>query len=164
MIDSEDPCVLPNTVVTRRAPVGGPILAEQRVDDLGLYVGEWHVHGQRMVLRANGTGTVDGSGARYSVRVTRYRNPDRLLMRVVADAQYFESGMWVLRPADPCTLASGLVKRGDSSILRFVVPRLLQETPFLSHLAPEEIKGGGGANPYWCGDGLASKYRARCGA
>jgi hypothetical protein len=162
----EDPCATPNTIVTRRPPWGGQPLESDRVSSLGSFVGDWHVHGEQMVLRANGTGFVESFTPDYSekdiVQVTRYRNPDRAVMRVV-EVRYSDPSkkMPLPAPADDCSLAVGLVQPGDTSVLHFVEPHVLREVVAVSHLAPDEIKGDN-ANPYWSSEGASPARRADC--
>lgn len=161
-----DPCVTPNTIVTRKTPYGGAWRTSDRVSSLGPYVGGWNVHGEEMVLRANGTGYVSSHSAEYQerdlVRLTRYRKPDRLVMEVVEVTYTTPAGAPRPAPTDDCSLADGLVQPGDMSVLHFVAPHVLYESVAVSHLAPFDIKGNGG-NPYWCGDGASTAHLRDCG-
>jgi hypothetical protein len=152
--------------VTRRQPPD-PLDEADRVPGLGPFAGTWNVHGAEMVLREPGPSTVSHSlnfasrDETKTVRVTRYRNPDRLLL-VVTKVEYGDGhGNPAPEPSDACWLSDGSPEVDDASLLFFAAPHLLEEMHLISHVAPQNLTGG---NTYWCGEGLAKRYQDRCGA
>jgi hypothetical protein len=169
MSGEDDPCATPNTMVTRRS-APRPLRARDRVAGLGPFAGHWAVHGSRMDLRSRGRSEVStsfnsvgpyGTVETDTVRWTRYRNPDRLLL-VVTDVRYEDgTGTPVSEPSDACWLADGSVQPGDSSLLWIAAPHLLEDMILVSHASPINVEG---ENGYWCGEGLATRYQYHCGA
>ena len=133
---------------------------------LGPFAGTWNLHGSEMTLREHGPST-KRSSLKFANRVqtdtlqwTRYRNPDRLLL-VVTRVDYEDEQGPAPEPSDSRWLSDGSVEPGDSSVLRFAAPHLLEEMYLISHVSPTNLEGGNG---YWCGEGLAARYQDRCGA
>jgi hypothetical protein len=164
--DDDDPCATPNTTVTRRQPPR-PLNEADRVPGLGPFAGTWNVHGSEMTLREQGPSTKRASlnfAERVetdTVRWTRYRNPARLLL-VVTKVEYSDDqGRPAPEPSEACWLSDGSVEPGDSSLLFFAAPHLLEEMYLTSHVSLTDIEG---RNGYWCGDGLDKRYQDRCGA
>lgn len=163
--DTSDPCATPNRVVTHRQPPGGTLTASDRAGGVGTFAGTWRVHGAQMVIRPDGTGTIDAAEGPYDetdvIRFVRYREPERLLA-TYTKVSYVDgtTGRPIPKPTDACSLADGSNVPGDQFLLRFAAPHLLIDSVIVTHIAPINLSG----NPYWCGQGIAPRYQNRCGA
>jgi hypothetical protein len=124
-----------------------------------------------MDLRSSGTSEIatsyndvgpHGTVERDTVRWTRYRNPDRLVLEVTAVRYEDGTGQPVPEPTDACWLADGSTQPGQSSVLRVAAPHMLQELSLADHSAPVNPNDEDGN--FWCGVGLAERYLRMCGA
>jgi hypothetical protein len=160
-----DPCAAGSLVVTRHEPPGGPLRTQDEASGVGPFAGSWYVHDGWMVLRPDGTGTQSFNAGALTAEVdtvalTYYRNPDRLLVQVMAVSwQNGDTASSPRVPADACSQAGAAP--GDEELLRFAAPHLLVASVIVSHRPLADLAG---ANPYWCQDGLATELQNSCGA
>lgn len=125
--------------------------ASDRTAGAGPFTGTWNVHGAMMHLTAAGTGTLAlADGGTDTLRLTRFKNPDRALVTIVAST-----------PGRSACPADGRDAPGDQFELRIAAPQLLVSNFLISHRAPIDLTSG---NPYWCGPRVAPRLRNRCGA
>lgn len=152
------PCPAPTTlagVATREPPE--PLRSRDQAQGLGPFAGEWYHHAAHLELRPDGRGTrsfTDNSiGVEVqSLRWTRYRQPDRLVL--VVTGQRWENGTGTPIPAPTeCSTGFGATRPGDSDLLLIEAPHLARVIPLVSH-----DDADAGYDFYWCQDGLSARY------
>jgi hypothetical protein len=159
-VSGDAPCQGPAPfagVATRKPPE--PLRSRDRVPGLGPFAGEWFHHAAHLELRPDGRGTQSFTDNNIGVKVqslrwTRYRQPDRLVL--VVTGQRWENGKGSPIPAPTpgeCSTRFGATRPGDSDLLLIEAPHLAKVIPLLSH-----DDAYAAYDFYWCQDGLSARY------
>jgi hypothetical protein len=126
--------------------------------DMAPFVGEWHVHGEKLVIKADGTGTdLINAGPCRDAICTGYSTLTFSVVAGVAEATttavaYRENGGGAA-VTDP-DLAAGGPQVGDTFRLQVADRAVLK-------LVDPRFEGG---NPYFCAAAASAEWHQRCNA